>query len=540
MIVPDQVGFGKSSKPEHFQYTFQTLATHTASLLDALGVERAAVVGHSMGGMLATRFALMFPERVTRLVLVNPIGLEDWKRVVPYRTVDAQFESELKSTPESIRRYMQDAYFAGEWKPAYEPLVEILAGWTQGPDRERIAWTAALTSDMVFTQPVLDEFPDLVPPTLLIIGQRDRTAIGRAWAPAAVKDTLGDYPVLGRRAAAAIPGSELVELEGVGHMPQVEAFDAYAEALLGFLAAGRLMRRTAAPVQRCRRDRPRADIAANGGARLRGFSVTLQAPPPGRALPWGMTVAAPLWVVMLALQAQPVGSVGRRRLPARDLGRGPEARRADRRAWRGWPARPRPRRTWSGRLSPACSAIRSSSFSRATSPIRIPTCKGSYTQLSVRLPLSLSGLAQAQTPGRAGRDPRPGHRGAAALAHPPAGDGSGLAEAVVRAVHPGVRAHRGVPGRRLPQQGGGSPGAGRDDPPGGCGGARTYAAEASSSTWTWKVSSSPPAWSLARLLGLPAQPAVRAEGPPPPLLADPTPGEEDRLTAAAERTRSRP
>jgi pimeloyl-ACP methyl ester carboxylesterase len=198
-------------------------------------VQRAVVVGHSMGGMLAVRFGLMHPERVERLVLVNPLGLEDWKRVVPYRPVDALYAAELESTPDRVRAYMRESYFAGEWRPEYEPLVRMLAGWARGPDRERIAWLAALTTDMVFTQPVVHELPDLRVPTLLVVGQRDRTAIGKAWAPDAVKSRLGDYPALGRAAAAAIPGATLVELEGVGHLPQVEAFDAYLRALTDFL-----------------------------------------------------------------------------------------------------------------------------------------------------------------------------------------------------------------------------------------------------------------------------------------------------------------
>ena len=70
----------------------------------ALGGAR-SVVGHSMGGMLGTRFALMFPDRTERLALVNPIGLEDWKTVVPYLTVDQFFAGELQQTPESIREY---------------------------------------------------------------------------------------------------------------------------------------------------------------------------------------------------------------------------------------------------------------------------------------------------------------------------------------------------------------------------------------------------------------------------------------------------
>jgi len=130
VVVPDQVGFGKSSKPVPFQYTLHAMAAHTRALLEALGVERAAVVGHSMGGMVAVRFALLAPERTERLVLVNPIGLEDWKRLVPYQPVDALFEAERKATPQSVRASMQESYCAGQWRPEYERApMAFLGGW---------------------------------------------------------------------------------------------------------------------------------------------------------------------------------------------------------------------------------------------------------------------------------------------------------------------------------------------------------------------------------------------------------------------------
>jgi pimeloyl-ACP methyl ester carboxylesterase len=239
VVAPDQIGFGKSSKPAAYQFTFHALARNTRELLDSLRIGKVSVVGHSMGGMLASRFALMYPETTESLILVNPIGLEDWKTVVPYKSIDELYQSELKATPESIRDYEKENYFAGKWKPEYESLIEILVGWTRHPDYARVAWNTALTTDMVFTQPVLYEFPLIKVPTLLIIGQRDRTAVGKAWAPEQAKLTLGDYPALGRKAAQAIPGARLVEVKGVGHLPQVEAFDAYMKAVLDFLATGR-------------------------------------------------------------------------------------------------------------------------------------------------------------------------------------------------------------------------------------------------------------------------------------------------------------
>lgn len=237
VIVPDQIGFGKSSKPVDYQYSFQALARHTRALLAQEGVERCFVVGHSMGGMLAVRFALMYPEQTRGLVLLNPIGLEDYKRVVPYRSVDEWTERLVQQKPEQVRQYMTESYFDGQWKAEYAPLVELQEGWIQGPDWPRLARVSALTFDMIFTQPVVYELGDLSAPALLVIGQRDRTAIGKDAVPAAVAAKLGDYPALGKRAAAAIPGARLVELPGVGHLPQYEAPGETVAALLEFLSA---------------------------------------------------------------------------------------------------------------------------------------------------------------------------------------------------------------------------------------------------------------------------------------------------------------
>ena len=235
VVAPDQVCFGKSTKPSSYQFSFAQLATNTGALLDAIGVDRVSVVGHSMGGMLATRFALMFPERTEKLVLVNPIGLEDYDDLVAWRSIDAWYQQELEATPETIREYQRQSYYAGEWKPEYEALIEAAAGWTKHPDYPRVAWCSALTYDMIFTQPVVDDLPLVKTPTLLIIGQRDRTAVGRPWAKKVIAAPMGNYPELGRKAAAAIPHATLKELEGVGHVPQIEAFDTYMQALAAFL-----------------------------------------------------------------------------------------------------------------------------------------------------------------------------------------------------------------------------------------------------------------------------------------------------------------
>ncbi|KJD36733.1 alpha/beta hydrolase [Tamlana sedimentorum] len=236
VIVPDQIGFGKSSKPNHFHYTFQQLAQNTKTLLDSLNVKKTAILGHSMGGMLATRFALMYPETTEKFILENPIGLEDWKLKVPYKPVEWWYNNELKKSYEGIKKYQLVNYYDNKWKPEYDQWVNLLAGWTLNSSYETIAWNNALTYDMIFTQPVVYEFKNITAPTLLIIGTRDRTALGKPLVTEAVRKTMGLYAELGKKTQKAIPNAKLVEIENVGHLPHIEKFDSFIKPLKTFLA----------------------------------------------------------------------------------------------------------------------------------------------------------------------------------------------------------------------------------------------------------------------------------------------------------------
>ncbi len=240
VIIPDQIGFGKSSKPLRYQFTFQQLAHNTQALLEKVGATNVHVVGHSMGGMLATRIALMYPKNARSLILVNPIGLEDWQaKGVPYQTTDQWYQQEMKQTSERIRSYQQESYYHGKWDPRYDRWVEMAAASLKSSDYSNVAWNQAQTYDMIFTQPVCHEFNRLKVPTLLIIGQLDRTAVGAALVSDELKKNLGDYPKLGREAAAAIPGAKLVELPEIGHVPHIEDFSVFIEPLKSFLRRNR-------------------------------------------------------------------------------------------------------------------------------------------------------------------------------------------------------------------------------------------------------------------------------------------------------------
>jgi pimeloyl-ACP methyl ester carboxylesterase len=232
VIVPDQIGFGKSSKP-NIHYSFHALAANTKKLLDSLGVREVTVIGHSMGGMLATRFALMYPEIATRLVLENPIGLEDYRTFVPYVSVEEQYSSELKATAENIRNYHKN-YFVN-WLPEFGEYAEVAARQRLSGEYPRLAMSSALTYEMIYEQPVCHEFARIKAKTLLVIGQSDRTVVGKARVKKELLPHVGQYPELGRRTAGLIPGAKLVEIAKTGHIPHMEMKDAFHEALFNFL-----------------------------------------------------------------------------------------------------------------------------------------------------------------------------------------------------------------------------------------------------------------------------------------------------------------
>jgi pimeloyl-ACP methyl ester carboxylesterase len=237
VIAPDQIGFCKSTKPVAYQMSFHQLAANTHALLASIGVTKPIIVGHSMGGMIAARYALSFPDDTAALVLVNPLGLEDWSaKGVPPRTIDELLAGERKTTAATIKTYQQRFYYDGHWKPDYDRWVAMLASTYEGPDAEIAALSQARASDMIFSQPVVHEFPRIAVPTVLLIGERDTTAIGRDRAPPGVAEKLGRYPELAREAAARIPGARLVTFPDLGHAPQIQDPGAFNAALIDALS----------------------------------------------------------------------------------------------------------------------------------------------------------------------------------------------------------------------------------------------------------------------------------------------------------------
>lgn len=232
VVAPDQIGFCKSSKPAGYQYSFHAMAALTAALLDQAGAGKVVMIGHSTGGILATRFALLYPERVSRLLLVNPLGLNDTlSEGVPYTDLGKLRAEEAKTNAASIKAYQLRNYYHGAWRPAYDRWVAMLAGAYAGSDGETVREAQARLSDMIQTQPVAAELPRLTVPTTLIIGQRDLTAFRANTAPEGQRARVRTVPQAAEEAVKRIPNARLIRLNDLGHSPQVEAPAAFLQTL---------------------------------------------------------------------------------------------------------------------------------------------------------------------------------------------------------------------------------------------------------------------------------------------------------------------
>lgn len=230
VIVPDQIGFGKSTKPASYQYSFGQLALNTKLLLDKLNINKIDIVGHSMGGMLATTFSVNYKNLVNKLILINPIGLEDYGQYVQFKDTNFFYTRELNKTLDKAINYQKNNYYNGEWSNKYEKLLTPLKGMLAGDDWKIVAWNNALTYGPIFSENIVDRFSHIESKTFLIIGTRDRTGPGRGWLKEGVTKKLGEYKTLGINANNLIKGSTLLELDGLGHMPQYEDYEVFIKA----------------------------------------------------------------------------------------------------------------------------------------------------------------------------------------------------------------------------------------------------------------------------------------------------------------------
>jgi pimeloyl-ACP methyl ester carboxylesterase len=230
VIAPDQIGYGRSSKPV-IPYHLHDMARNTRRLLESLEVKRVMVVGHSMGGMLATRFATQYPDAVERLVLYNPIGLVDPRFDRPWQGIDEVYARTLASTYQTVRaslmRYV--AHDPAAWTDEFERYARARYSWTLGAEWPRLAMVQSLLGQIPYLDPVVDDWEHIQAPTLLFGGAEDVLPGSAALFQERMKFVAGRIPG-GRGRVHLLPG--------LGHVPHVEAPERTYPPLLAFLKEG--------------------------------------------------------------------------------------------------------------------------------------------------------------------------------------------------------------------------------------------------------------------------------------------------------------
>lgn len=221
VVVKDRLGWGKSSKPI-LPYSMSLHASNTARLMEHLGIAEAAIVGHSIGGQMATRFAFLYPEKTTHLVTINQIGLTDRRPGRGFRPFDGEIDADpdLQAAYEADVRTDTRRYV--EWKPAFLDHLRIRHGQRLSGDWPRLAYVRRLGGNLRSMDTVVNDWAHIETPTLILGGEIDGP----------------EFPANARRAAEILPNGEAFLIPGVGHNPHEEAPDIVNAELIRFLGSG--------------------------------------------------------------------------------------------------------------------------------------------------------------------------------------------------------------------------------------------------------------------------------------------------------------
>jgi pimeloyl-ACP methyl ester carboxylesterase len=212
VIVPDQVGFGRSDKPL-INYRVGTYVDFLDKFLSELKIERATLIGNSMGGWIAATYALKYPAKVERLVLVDAAGF------APPKEFDLNTLAGLNpSTREEMKRLANMVFYNPLFKSdaAIDVLLAQRLSAGDGYTIQRLVESIHHGDDM------LDgKLGGIKQPVLLVWGREDGlTTLARE----------------GEKFKREIPSAQLVVFDGCGHVPQVEKAAEFNAAVLKFLS----------------------------------------------------------------------------------------------------------------------------------------------------------------------------------------------------------------------------------------------------------------------------------------------------------------
>jgi len=234
VVATDQIGFGKSSKPD-IPANLDQFTRNNAALLDSLHIASVDLIAHSMGGLVAVRFVRTHPERVRRLVLETPIGLEDYRFTVPPVTDQFLYDREYKLTAEDYRKFLKVGYSLDLPDSAVDEFVDLRERLKLSGEYPRWVTNFISSYQMIHDQPVVHEYPLVATPTLFVMGVNDHNAPGRPYTTPELGKKMGFNTDNAIAIAKTMPNAKVVAFQGVGHIPHMERPAEFMRVIEGFL-----------------------------------------------------------------------------------------------------------------------------------------------------------------------------------------------------------------------------------------------------------------------------------------------------------------
>ena len=227
-LAIDLPGYGKSSKGK-YEASMTYYATVVKDFLGALGIEKATLAGHSMGGQIAITTALAYPDLAERLILIAPAGFETFHKGERqwFREVLTPRAVKLTSV-EQIRENMAWNFY--ELPPDAEFMITDRIAMRSASDFDAYCYIIPECVKGMVNQPVFDELPNVRQPALAIFGQQDNLIPNRFLHG-------GDTEDIGQQGVAQMPNARLLMVDKAGHFVQFEQAATVNDAIKGFLSA---------------------------------------------------------------------------------------------------------------------------------------------------------------------------------------------------------------------------------------------------------------------------------------------------------------
>ena len=227
VIAVDLPGYGRSQKDNDYPYDMSFFAGTMVKLMDELGLRQVVPVGHSMGGQIALTMALQHPDRVSKLVLLSPAGVEPFEpgegawlgNVLTMKGIN-------EGSEESIRRNLASNFY--NWSDRLEWMVEERARQAKSEDMQWFSHAVVQSVHGMLDEPTTALLPNVKQPAVIIFGRYDGLIPNPYLHPGRTR------PVF-ENGAAAMPNAQLVEIDDAGHILQIEKPAEVNRAILGFV-----------------------------------------------------------------------------------------------------------------------------------------------------------------------------------------------------------------------------------------------------------------------------------------------------------------